>query len=442
MRLLLTFVPAIVVFAFLAGVAYGYKQFWPIPDLRTVWQEVKAVYRGEQASLLVPNVVKRQPFKGEGLVASSPNEVSAGATVIQGLDSDGGVMRLVAEDGTLLHSWNALFFDYWPEGAVLSPQEMQPERETALHQHGFHIHPDGSVLIIFSHLGAVLVDRCSEVIWRLDELVHHAVTVDEAGGYWMPAHRQLGEIDVSFLRRDDAGALVERLEAGVRDRIGDVILRVDREGRVTERLDPMEAFADAEITGLIGLGYWWDPLDPLHINEVVPVTAPLADRIDGVEAGDLLLSVRNMNMLAIIGRDGALKWHRTGPWFGQHDPDITEQGLIEVFDNGFLEVPRFGARGSSVLELDPTTGAVARATPKGDAKLFETQWMGAHQRLPNANRLIVESMGGRVLEVTPDNRVVWEYHLRWDEEFAGTVTAAERVAPGFFDEPPETWACP
>jgi hypothetical protein len=34
---------------------------------------------------------------------------------------------------------------------------------------------------------------------------------------------------------------------------------------------------------------------------------------------------------------------------------------------------------------------------------------GSAQRLTNGNTLITHSHGGRVLEVTPDNRIVWLY---------------------------------
>ena len=40
---------------------------------------------------------------------------------------------------------------------------------------------------------------------------------------------------------------------------------------------------------------------------------------------------------------------------------------------------------------------------------FFTHFTGGAERLPNGNTLITEGASGRLFEVTPANRVVWEY---------------------------------
>lgn len=44
-----------------------------------------------------------------------------------------------------------------------------------------------------------------------------------------------------------------------------------------------------------------------------------------------------------------------------------------------------------------------------DASKFYSSYISATQRLPNGNMLITEGSDGRLIEVTPDHKIVWEY---------------------------------
>jgi hypothetical protein len=44
-----------------------------------------------------------------------------------------------------------------------------------------------------------------------------------------------------------------------------------------------------------------------------------------------------------------------------------------------------------------------------DANRFYSPFISGQQRLPNGNTLITEGSGGRLIEVTPDHEIVWEY---------------------------------
>jgi hypothetical protein len=123
-----------------------------------------------------------------------------------------------------------------------------------------------------------------------------------------------------------------------------------------------------------------------------------------------------------------------GPIIGPHHAHMIPRGLpgegnILVFDNG-------GAAGfgppnpgsptgewnalrdhSRVLEFDPVTLETVwqyKAETAGfvpimeDSKFFSHYASGA-QRLPNGNTLIAETTYGRILEVTRESEIVWEY---------------------------------
>jgi hypothetical protein len=146
-------------------------------------------------------------------------------------------------------------------------------------------------------------------------------------------------------------------------------------------------------------------------------------------------------MLTILdGRTGAVKWRHRGPWVRQHDPDITEQGLIEVFNNGDENLAVDGIRGSSIISLDPATGETTTIYPRPGQTGFFTRIMGRHQRLPNGNRLITESMPGRVFEIDEAGRVVWEYIKPYDDTHAALIEEAIRYDKEYFTV--QDWRCP
>ena len=150
---------------------------------------------------------------------------------------------------------------------------------------------------------------------------------------------------------------------------------------------------------------------------------------------NVIISSRQASFIAIVGRDGRIVW-RIGPDFlestelrairqiiGQHHPHIVPKGLpgagnLMVFDNGGSS--GYGAptpvspdgsaiyqrAGSRVLEINPKTLDLVWSYT--GPRLFSTNISSA-QRLPNGNTLITEGAPGRLLEVTNDRKIVWEY---------------------------------
>ena len=105
------------------------------------------------------------------------------------------------------------------------------------------------------------------------------------------------------------------------------------------------------------------------------------------------------------------------------------EGNILIFDNGGWAgygAPNPGSPTgfhnalrdySRVLEIDPTTLEIVWSyTPIEaglvhplDSNRFYSPFISSAQRLPNGNTLITEGSGGRLIEVTPDHEIVWEF---------------------------------
>jgi hypothetical protein len=66
-----------------------------------------------------------------------------------------------------------------------------------------------------------------------------------------------------------------------------------------------------------------------------------------------------------------------------------------------------------VLELDPITLEIKWQYPApgpvpGGSRLYSS-FVSSAQRLPNGNTLITEGNSGRIIEVTKEQEIVWEY---------------------------------
>jgi hypothetical protein len=176
--------------------------------------------------------------------------------------------------------------------------------------------------------------------------------------------------------------------------------------------------------------------DTLHLNDVE--TFPSTFQSTVFEPGDLMISLRNINGLAVFDPDTLqIKFISAGRFTRQHDPDFMEGDRISVFDNRnfTMDSDILGEPPASrVVEIDVLTG---EATPALDAtnaeESFFTAIMGVHQRLNGGNILVTPSGEGRVLEFTADGRLAWRYENRIEEQRNGRITMAT-VLPETMDE--------
>jgi hypothetical protein len=123
--------------------------------------------------------------------------------------------------------------------------------------------------------------------------------------------------------------------------------------------------------------------------------------------GQVLISLRELDIIALLDLEREkIVWALRGSWLAQHDPDLLPNGDILLFDNR----GHFGEGGQSrIIEVDPVNAAVVWSYAGTAEKPFDSEVRGAQERLANGNTLISESLGGRILEVTPEGEIVWEF---------------------------------
>ena len=186
---------------------------------------------------------------------------------------------------------------------------------------------------------------------------------------------------------------------------GDYLLEVDREGREVwewRAIDHRDAFPAWNL----------GDRDPTHINSVreLPYNRWFDDGDERFRPGNILASARNQHTLFIIDKfRGSVVWEYSDRLDHQHEAimlgkELESAGLILVFNNGRNDLYEY--RSSSVLLIDPIEGEVVWQYRSNN---FFSSHTGVAQPLPNGNVLITSSNGGRVFEVTPESRVVWEW---------------------------------
>ena len=224
----------------------------------------------------------------------------------------------------------------------------------------------------------------------------------------------------------------------------DYFVKVSPDGRVLEEISVLDLIYRSRLEGLLFANGAHDteinvPLsgDFMHLNDVDVLTEELAPAFPLFEAGDLLLSLRNLNLLMVIDPETQkVKWTRTGPFLRQHDPDFLPDGRISVFDNRRDGSGNHGFGGSRILSIDPRSSAgdvtIYGARP---GQHFYTDTMGDHQPLENGNQLISESHKGHAFEIAPDGTVVWSWVNRWKDGSIGKIAQATRYPAHYLGQP-------
>ena len=341
-------------------------------------------------------------------LATDPDRIMPGYLAVARLDTGrpAYVVDLIDDAGATVHTW------------VIDYPTIAGEGRPLTFPHGHKLLPDGSLLVNFDLAYALArIDACGQPIWaRRDGIYHHEISLSD-GEYWTWFGEGGRVYDGNDLVRFDpeTGETLERINL-----VDDILLASDA-NRQLAAVGPDHVFhRDA----LLGQGQ-----DDYHPNDIEPLPADIAAAFPMFEAGDLLLSLRNLNMVAVMDRQTrAIKWQRQGPWIWQHDPDWHADGTISIYANN----PERGR--SEIYVIDPATGDVSAPVEHGER--FYSNIMGTHQRLPNGNWLIVASRTGRVLEVTADGSPVREVHNIINDNYSAIVPHAEWVPADFFDAPP------
>lgn len=304
---------------------------------------------------------------------------------------------LIDRQGKIVHRWETDF------GALIEGDENHVGRlnKNNLTAIGLRLLRDGSLLATFHgrnlfpyQVGIAKFDVDGKLLWVRHDLSHHWFDVDENGVIYTP----YVEVDRKLPR---FGATTLQLRCRTGAVYSDGVRVISPDGATLRETAMLGLLADYP-----GLFYGVaDGCDPLHLNSID--IAEVAG--EGVERGDLLVSLRELSAIALLDREATkVKRVLVGRTAAQHSAKFLPEGGIVVFDN---MGGRAKAGGSRVLRLALDGMQAKTLYPTTDEAPMRSQYQGHVDLSLDGKRLLVTSSGeGRVIEIDKaTGRELWRF---------------------------------
>lgn len=335
--------------------------------------------------------------KDRGVTIHNPERSLQGYTLYCTGEREKALM--VNMDGEVVWEWNGPFNEVYVPPTQLGVLEkvrhdVTSWREALLREDGSLITISESAATTPYGLGLACLEPDSQVRWVVNDRYHHDVES-------LPDGRMAALCQEFATKEKMTRALGEELNYLV-----DFVDIISEEGVVEKRVSIFDALLTDEWIHLFSSGgmKWWDNL---HCNSIARVSSEFAIHHDWAEEGQFIILARNHDLLFQLDWENErVTWASVIPFKRAHDPDLLENGNIMIFDN----LGGFPASGPTrIAEYNPTTGECVWAYEGTEDQKLDSFGRGVQQVLENGNILINESAGGRILEVTRDKEIVWEY---------------------------------
>jgi hypothetical protein len=417
------FIYGLMFLSFFYGIATAYLKIFPYSLLRDAriafmaWSQVLDDRDADSAAFVLPLLERFEP---EALpyptiparFASSTDDdelilISGGPyELMQQCPRFGCMAWLTNRAGKVAHTWEIdpeeLWDDQSAHDGLTDPLSFFPI--------GMQLLDTGELIISFQvqnaypyAAGIAKVDRDGNILWKSMDYSHHWPTIDDQGRIYTPALRVLDS-------PQRIGETPNELKCILGKIYEDVVRVLSPDGQPVREYSMIAALAASDYAGL--LYGTVDQCDPTHLNSVEPVPQRLADRIDGVVPGDLLISLRSPNVVAIIDKaSGKVKHAVAGRTIAQHSPHFLPDGRVLLLDNlGGAE----SQGGSRVVRLDLVSHELEVVLPApGESGLppVFTETAGHIDISRDGSRALVSlTRQGTVLEIdVADGTVLWEY---------------------------------
>ncbi len=291
-------------------------------------------------------------------------------------DSESSDIYVDIYDPELTWTGTTLFADYHdPENMRIIEVNMLgevvweyaiPEDLKAYTNPGFDVEllPNGDILFLLPRHGIYEIDRDGNVVWSyLDSKISHDVD-------GLPN----GNVLVVF---------------GGNDKLNDIhVKEINREGEVVWSWRAKDHF-------------YVDPYKDIYDEGWTHTNA--ATRLPN---GNTLINLRNFPLTVEVNPEGEVVWSYDWSSFGEgpHEPEVLPNGNLLVALQG-------GGERERVVEIDRETGEIVW-------EFHPPRMIGMRDadRLPNGNTLIAGGAdlqeGPKMLEVTPDKKIVWRLGVK------------------------------
>lgn len=414
------FMLSIMFFIFVFGVLIGRYKFFPYSIFARGWHGIidwKYNYKHNLEIVPEKHINKpRKPYQQSFFKKSGawPGVTLVSSFIKNETKSNPGLFLLNIE-GDIIHEWIVSINKIFPEKKI-------HDWDTLIT--GAVLLKNGDVIFNFNGHGIVKLDWCSNVLWKAPLLTHHNIFIDENGNIWTAGKK-----------RSKSRNFKTQYPKNLEIKNPDVILQLSPQGKLLKEIDLLEVITNSDLKGTLFANgqqqlYHKNIADSTkftHLNDVEVLGKKISKEYPLFETGDIMLSLRSLNMIMILnGKTGLAKWWMIGPFLRQHDPDFDGMGCISIFDNmggGPKDDIGFASR---IISINPVTRDVKVTYRASPPENFYTHEQGSHQILPNGNMLITETFQGRIFEVNSEGIIVWQYITKWDDERVINPYQAER----------------
>lgn len=418
---------ALAILIFLAGSLVTISGRFPGPQLTRAYEGGQAFYAKltRYQDVYRTDLWAHERRKERGVTVHDPRRAQQGVTLYTA--GNAAAAYLVDMQGEVLHTWERPFSTVWTpdSGGVKEPQP-----DSHVYFRKAHVFPNGDLIALYEGAGdtpygygLVKLDRDSNVIWSYFGRAHHQFDVGPDGKIYVLTH-EFVEDEV-----DGFGHLKP-------PRLEDFLVVLSPEGNELMKVRLFTAVADSRYRQMLYTLPEFAFPDPTHVNTVKYIDKDEAANFAYGKEGQILLSFRAFDGIGVLDLETQkLVWGTKGFWIGQHDPDILPNGDILMFDNfGNYDAPTGKSR---VVEFDPATMEIKWQYAGTRQSPLDSNIRSDQQRLPNGNTLISESDGGRILEVTPDGEIAWEFLIPAiggpDKDLIPIVGWSQRLDPANLD---------
>ena len=344
------------------------------------------------------------------ILIDKPDKTDDGFTLYT--TSSGPWAALIDMRGQTVHRWQMPFSQAFSEW-----QKENPLIDKQVSWFGCHLFPNGDLLAVYhvdsqiplgsaadnhdkvlnahslTGYGLIKLDKDSQLLWAYADHVHHAFDVAQDGTIYALTQEQSSRTpaNMAFVRVPH---------------LADSLVILSAQGKQLDSIRIMEALRDSPYASNQRLMICQNSApeaDYTHANSVMVLPKALAGRFPMFQEGQVLISLRNMNTLAVLDvSKRSVAWAAQGVWRRQHAAQFLDNGHLLLFDNEGDNGP------ARVLEYNPANQALPWTYTSEDSRPFWASARGDTQRLPNGNTLIVNPGKCRMFEVSPAREVVWE----------------------------------
>ncbi len=435
---------ALICAGFVFGSVATRKHLFPAPQLEPTYDILTTLGHNDLTSH--PRRHHLQPSRGMGDGVTINKIGDDGALVFMaGFFDDENQARLVHRDGRVMRKWTLDYFTHFPDAGT---RVCALASALNVDQHGALVTPKGEVVFNYEYCGTVKLSPCGEVVWALSERTHHSIVPASGGGYWLLGRQRWLDSDAPD-RMPPFSASASGLE--IKE---DTILKISEAGEIEQEVSIPKILRDAHLEALLTANgadfsrHAPDRDELVHSNKVGELPAAYAAAFPQFETGDLLVSMRDLNLVMVVDPvSWDVKWHQTGPWLRQHDPEFRPDGRISIFNNNVyrtdypgevldLDTPKI----TNITAVEPASGEIEVLFGEAPGQKMLSAIRGQHEILPDGGMVIAEFDGGRVIQTSAEGEVVWEYVNAFDDAHVGEITNADVHPPGYFETAWET--CP